>query len=82
MIKILLALTLSVSLNAAQKEKDYVNKYCNGQKEVLQNNVRIDCLTDFVAYEFDFANKWYEAVEKLYELVKEKEGTIKIEEVK
>ena len=62
MIKILLALTLAISLNAAQKEKDYINKYCNGQKEHRVNNARIDCLTDFVAYEFDFANKWYEAI--------------------
>ena len=60
MFKIIIGLLITLNLYA--KEKDYVNKYCNGQKEHKVNNARIDCLTDFVAYEFDFANKWYEAI--------------------
>lgn len=62
MIKILLSLTVAISLNASKLEKDYVSKYCNGQKEYKVNNARIDCLTDFVAYEFNYAHKWYEAI--------------------
>lgn len=62
MIRILLTSLLAITLNASKLEKDYVNKYCNGQKEYKVNNARIDCLTDFVAYEFDYANKWYEAI--------------------
>jgi len=60
MFKIIIALLISLNLYA--KEKDYVDKYCNGQKEYKVNNARIDCLTDFVAYEFDYAHKWYEAI--------------------
>ena len=60
MFKIIIALFITLNLYA--KEKDYVEKYCNGQKEYKVNNARIDCLTDFVAYEFDYASKWYEAI--------------------
>ena len=53
----------------ANPEKFYRNKYCLGQIEVtLDDNikhkraVRCDCLTDSHAIEFDFGDKWAQAV--------------------
>lgn len=44
-------------------EKDYVNQYCDGQREyVLPDKTRIDCLTDEYAIEFDYAKKWAESI--------------------
>ena len=58
---IILLLLLSAGIQAA--EKDYVNKHCSGKIEyVLPDRTRIDCLTDTHAIEYDFGNKWYEAV--------------------
>lgn len=66
---IALALTLiPCSLFAAHlyPEDWYVAKWCpdnNGtMKVVLPDKTRPDCVTDTVAIEFDFAEKWYEAV--------------------
>ena len=48
------------------KEKEYQNLWCKnqgGQTEyVLPDSTRIDCLIDEYAIEFDFANKWAEAI--------------------
>lgn len=73
MKKFLILLLISVSLNASHlKEKDYVNKYCEGTKEVILNDrTRVDCLTNEYAFEFDFAKKWYEAIgQSLYYAMK------------
>ena len=44
-------------------EKDYVNLYCTGEREVvLQDNTRVDCWDDEAVWEFEMAHKWYEAV--------------------
>jgi len=47
-------------------EKDYQNYWCklnNGIAEYrLDDATRIDCLTGQYAIEFDFANKWAEAI--------------------
>ena len=47
-------------------EKVYQMQWCkahNGQLEyVLKDKARVDCLTDTLAVEFDFANKWAECV--------------------
>ena len=47
-------------------EADYVGAYCphmGGQTEyVLEDRTRVDCLTDTHAIEFDWCNKWAEAV--------------------
>lgn len=56
-------------VNAKQRlypEKVYQTQWCkahNGQLEyVLKDKARVDCLTDTLAVEFDFANKWAECV--------------------
>lgn len=44
-------------------EKDYVNAYCDGEIEyLLEDNTRVDCLTDTYAIEFDYAKKWAESI--------------------
>ncbi len=59
-----LILFLIPALCLAKTEKEYVKEDCTtGQIEyVLPNKTRIDCLTDYVAWEYDFAHKWYEAI--------------------
>jgi hypothetical protein len=59
-----------MSTNAQAKrlhpEKHYQNQWCrehDGQVEViLPDRTRCDCLTDTHAIEFDFGNKWAEAI--------------------
>lgn len=47
----------------AHPERYYQEKTCNGIKEYrLDDGCRVDCLTDEYAIEYDFANKWAEAV--------------------
>ncbi len=47
-------------------EKEYQQAWCDdagGQSEyVLDNKIRVDCITNEYAIEFDFAPKWAEAV--------------------
>ena len=47
-------------------EKYYQEQWCNEQggeiEHVLSDGTRVDCLTDTHAIEFDFANKWAEAI--------------------
>ena len=51
-------------------EKEYQKEWCNtynGQVEyVLDDKTRVDCLTTNYAVEFDFAQKWAEAVGQAY----------------
>ena len=47
----------------AAPEKYYQKGACNGVMEYrLDDGSRVDCLTDEYAIEYDFANKWAEAV--------------------
>ena len=60
---IFLILLLTISLNSKAFEKDYVQAHCQGDIEVvLPNKVRVDCLTETIAFEYDFAKKFYEAI--------------------
>lgn len=44
-------------------EREYVSQYCAGVTEFrLPDRTRVDCLTDEYAIEFDFAQKWAEAL--------------------
>ena len=63
MKQILLIVLLTLSLNSKSLEKDYVQANCQGDIEVVvTNKVRVDCLTETVAFEYDFARKFYEAI--------------------
>ena len=59
-------LCLQVQAKHLHNEKYYQNIWCsehNGNMEVkLVDKTRIDCLTKDHAIEFDFANKWAEAI--------------------
>lgn len=70
-IKLISLFTLTLlCLNVSQaeakrlnKEKYYQKRNCAGITEFrLPDKTRIDCLTDEYAIEYDFANKWAEAV--------------------
>lgn len=44
-------------------ERYYQQRECKGVMEYkLYDNTRVDCLTDEYAIEFDFADKWAEAI--------------------
>lgn len=47
-------------------EREYQDQWCSQyggiQEYVLDDNSRVDCLTDEYAVEFDFAPKWAEAI--------------------
>ena len=47
-------------------ESSYQHAYCSTHKGIeeyeLPDKTRVDCLTDEYAIEFDFANKYYEAI--------------------
>jgi hypothetical protein len=46
-----------------KNERYYVDKYCEGSKEVkLSDGTRCDCVTKTHAIEFEFAPKWAEAI--------------------
>lgn len=72
MKKILILTTIIfISLPAIAKQRIYVEKvyqaqWCkahNGKMEYrLNDKARVDCVTDTLAVEFDFANKWAECV--------------------
>ena len=66
---LLLSASISTSASAATHmylEKDYQNVWCslnNGVSEyMLPDKTRVDCVTKDYAIEFDFANKWAEAI--------------------
>lgn len=55
--------SFSVEAKNLHPEKYYQEKYCSGVMEYkLDDGTRVDCLTDEYAMEFDFANKWAEAI--------------------
>lgn len=50
-------------LAIAASEKDYQQANCHGVQEyVLHDRTRVDCLTKTHAIEYDFGQKWYEAI--------------------
>lgn len=54
-----------ISVNAKHPERYYQNRHCkqlNGITEYRIHNVRVDCLTNEYAIEYDFANKFYEGI--------------------
>jgi len=54
---------LLLSFNAyALSEREHQDANCMGQKEVVIKGGRIDCLTDTHAIEYEFANKWKDAI--------------------
>ena len=51
--------------HAKKHENDYQEAWCAGKgvtEYVLPDKTRVDCLTDKHAIEFDWANKWAEAI--------------------
>jgi hypothetical protein len=61
--KLLLVLFFMPLLAAAQSESYFQDKFCKGVKEyVLSDRTRVDCLTDTHAIEYDFSNKYSEAI--------------------
>ena len=63
---ILILLIPQVEAKHLNSERFYQEKWCsknNGITEyILPDNTRIDCLTQKYAIEFDFAEKWAEAI--------------------
>ncbi len=63
---IVLVLPAFVLAKREHPEKWYQQKWCEAQKGqvevVLPDGTRCDCVTDTHAIEFDFGNKWTEAV--------------------
>lgn len=62
-----LVLTVWIMSKAAeareQTENWYVKEICSGIIEYrLLDKTRVDCLTETRAWEYDFADKWYEAI--------------------
>jgi hypothetical protein len=70
MDKLIALLFIFLSLPAfgqrSNPESFYVNEWCNryaGEQEVvLEDRTRVDCVTYYHAIEFDFADKWAEAI--------------------
>ena len=61
LFRAVLIFLLTVACNAS--EDDVVSRECKGRLEVtLPDKTRVDCLTDDVAYEYDYAEKWAECV--------------------
>ena len=60
------AFLLLISFPVTAAEKDFQMPWCDlhrGEAEVrLKDRTRVDCLTQQYAIEFDFANKWAEAI--------------------
>ena len=58
--------TSTVHAGHIYKEKEYQECWCNKAgrvtEYVLPDKTRVDCLTDEYAIEFDFAEKWAEAI--------------------
>jgi len=66
-IILLIVVIMSFGINShakrLHKESYYQDKGCKGQVEsILEDYTRIDCLTETHAIEYDFANKWAEAI--------------------
>lgn len=62
-------LLITIPVYAKQRiypEKVYQAQWCNAHNGIMEyrlsDKTRVDCLTDTLAVEFDFANKWAECV--------------------
>lgn len=62
---LILAIFLTISPASAKRlhpEVLYQSVWCDSHKGIMEyrlsDNTRVDCLTDKLAVEFDFANKW------------------------
>lgn len=63
LISILMGLSNVAFAAHKMPERTYQKMYCPYNTEVrLSDNTRVDCLTDQYAIEFDFAQKWAEAL--------------------
>ena len=66
LIIVILAFSIPAHAKRLHPEKWYQSQWCqaqNGQTEVvLSDKTRCDCLTETHAVEFDFGNKWAEAI--------------------
>lgn len=58
-----LSVWLAVANSKGLSERSYQDRYCKGLVEWrLPDKTRVDCLTHTHAIEFDFSNKWAEAI--------------------
>lgn len=72
MKKIFILLTLifisrpAIATQRIYSEKTYQTQWCKAHNGIMEyklsDNTRVDCLTDTLAVEFDFANKWAECI--------------------
>ncbi|MBS4759135.1 MAG: hypothetical protein KHX03_00350 [Clostridium sp.] len=66
LISIILFLATPVFASHQYLEKEYQNQWCKANKGLtevtLPDSVRVDCVTDEYAIEFDFAYKWAESI--------------------
>lgn len=62
----ILCLPTQSSAKHLHPEMLYQTVWCNSHNGVMEyrlnDNTRVDCLTDSLAVEFDFANKWAECI--------------------
>ena len=62
----ILLIALPVQAKHEFKEKEYQKYWCNLHNGIMEykldDNTRIDCLTNKLAVEFDFAPKWHECI--------------------
>ena len=65
-LALFILLICSTSSNAREYERHYQDEWCKahaGQTEVIQaDRTRVDCITYYHAIEFDFQEKWAEAI--------------------
>jgi hypothetical protein len=66
MIKTTLAMLMIATAAHTQTESEYRDMLCGGKgwemETRLANGTRVDCLTDRLAIEVEFAAKWHEAI--------------------
>ena len=68
-------ITLPVFAKHKHLEKEYQTAWCNAHNGIMEykldDNTRVDCLTNEYAVEFDFASKWAESIgQSLYYALK------------
>ena len=63
---IVIFITLPVFAKHKHLEKEYQTAWCNAHNGIMEykldDNTRVDCLTNEYAVEFDFASKWAESI--------------------
>ena len=66
MVRLLILMLMLLAVPAFATERDYSLRFCQqvgGQAEyVLTDHSRVDCLTDTVAWEVEYAKHWQSAV--------------------